>query len=161
MVTNLGVGLGEPGKVFDCSRAGSSIRTSQFHEACLEVSAHHSPIHKLPSQAFGRPGAGLSLLAEYSTGGIPSGSASKEVTCTAGDPGSILGPGKIPWRRDRLCTPVFLGFPGGSAGKESACSGGALGLIPGLGRFPGEGNSYLLQNSGLENSMGSQRVRHV
>ena len=30
---------------------------------------------------------------------------------------------------------------------------GDLGLIPGLGRFPGEGNSYPLQYSGLENSM--------
>ena len=30
---------------------------------------------------------------------------------------------------------------------------GDLGLIPGLGRFPGEGNGYLLQYSGLENSM--------
>ena len=29
--------------------------------------------------------------------------------------------GKIPWRRERLPTPVFLGFPCGSAGKESAC----------------------------------------
>ena len=28
--------------------------------------------------------------------------------------------GKIPWRRDRLPTPVFWGFPVGSAGKESA-----------------------------------------
>ena len=46
-----------------------------------------------------------------------------------------------------------LGFPGGSAGKESVCNAGDLGLIPGLGRSPGEGNSYLLQNSGLENSM--------
>ena len=27
---------------------------------------------------------------------------------------------KIPWRRNRLPTPVFLGCPGGSAGKESA-----------------------------------------
>ena len=27
------------------------------------------------------------------------------------------------------------------------------GLIPGLGRSPGEGNDYLLQYSGLENSM--------
>ena len=27
---------------------------------------------------------------------------------------------KIPWRRDKLLTPVFLGFPGGPAGKESA-----------------------------------------
>ena len=30
---------------------------------------------------------------------------------------------------------------------------GDLGLIPGLERFPGEGNSYPLQYSGLENSM--------
>ena len=43
---------------------------------------------------------------------------------------------KIPWRRDRLLTPVFLGFPGGSAGEESACSAGDLGLIPGSGRSP-------------------------
>ena len=41
---------------------------------------------------------------------------------------------KIPWRRDRLPTLIFLGFPGGSAGKESACNAGDLGLIPGLGR---------------------------
>ena len=34
------------------------------------------------------------------------------------------------------------------------------GLIPGSGRSPGEGNGYPLQYSGLENSMGSQRVRH-
>ena len=46
-----------------------------------------------------------------------------------------------------------LGFPGGSAGKESACNAGDLGLISGLGRSPGEGNSYPLQYSGLENSM--------
>ena len=30
---------------------------------------------------------------------------------------------------------------------------GVAGLIPGLGRSPGEGNSYPLQDSGLENSM--------
>ena len=41
----------------------------------------------------------------------------------------------------------------GSAGKESTCNAGDLGLIPGLGRSPGEGNSYPLQYSGLENSM--------
>ena len=41
----------------------------------------------------------------------------------------------------------------GSAGKESACNVGDLGLITGLGRYPGEGNSYPLQYSGLENSM--------
>ena len=46
-----------------------------------------------------------------------------------------------------------MGFPGGSASKESACNVRDLGSIPGLGRSPGEGNSYLLQYSGLENSM--------
>ena len=60
---------------------------------------------------------------------------------------------KILWRRDRLPSPVFLGFPGGSAGKESVCNVGDLGSVPGLGRSPGEGNSYPLQYSGLENSM--------
>ena len=44
-------------------------------------------------------------------------------------------------------------FPGSSAGKEPACSAGDSGLIPGLGRSPGEGNSYPLQYSCLENSM--------
>ena len=46
-----------------------------------------------------------------------------------------------------------MGFPGSSAGKELACNAGDLGSIPGLGRPPGEGNGYLLQYSGLENSM--------
>ena len=41
---------------------------------------------------------------------------------------------KIPWRRDRPPTPVFLGFPGNLDGKEFACNAGDLGLIPGLGR---------------------------
>ena len=58
-----------------------------------------------------------------------------------------------------------LGFPCGSASKEYTYNGGDLGSIPGLGRVPGEGNSYSVQYSGLENSMDSivhgwQRVRH-
>jgi len=61
--------------------------------------------------------------------------------------------GKIPWRRDRLHTPVCVGFPGDSAGKESTCNAGDLGLILGLGRSPGEGKGYPLKYSGLENSM--------
>ena len=48
---------------------------------------------------------------------------------------------------------LLEGFPGGSASKESVCNAGDLGSIPGLGRLPGEGNSYPLQYSGLENSM--------
>ena len=46
-----------------------------------------------------------------------------------------------------------LGLPCGSAGKEFAHNEGDLGLIPGLVRSPGEGKGYLLQYSGLENSM--------
>ena len=62
---------------------------------------------------------------------------------------------------------MVYGFPCGSAGKESAYkkkkkkyayNEGDLGSVPGLGRSPGEVNGYPLQNSGLENSMGSQRV---
>ena len=45
------------------------------------------------------------------------------------------------------------GFPGGSDGKKSACSAGDPGSIPGSGRSPGEGNSYPLQYSCLENSV--------
>ena len=44
-------------------------------------------------------------------------------------------------------------LPYGSDGKESTCNAGDLGLIPGSGRSPREGKDYLLQYSGLENSM--------
>ena len=58
---------------------------------------------------------------------------------------------KIPWRRDRVNTPVFLCFPGGSDGKGSACNAGDLGSITGLGRSPGGGHGNPLQYSCLEN----------
>ena len=45
------------------------------------------------------------------------------------------------------------GYPGSSAGKEHDQNAGDLGSIPGLGKPPGEGKGYLLQYSGLENSM--------
>ena len=46
-----------------------------------------------------------------------------------------------------------MGFLGSSDCKKSASNAGDVGLIPGLGKSPGEGNSYPLQYSGLENSM--------
>ena len=46
-----------------------------------------------------------------------------------------------------------MGFPGDSDIKESSCHVGDLGSISELGRSLGEGNSYPLQHSGLENSM--------
>ena len=44
-------------------------------------------------------------------------------------------------------------FPSSSDDKESACNAGDLGLIPGSGIPRGEGKSYPLQYSGLEDSM--------
>ena len=57
-----------------------------------------------------------------------------------------------PLEKGYLPALVFLGFPCDSAGKEFACNARDLCSIPGLGRSPGEGEVYLLQDSGLENS---------
>ena len=48
---------------------------------------------------------------------------------------------------------AHLSFPGSSASKESTCNAGDPSSIPGTGRSDGEGKGYLLQYSGLENSM--------
>ena len=55
-----------------------------------------------------------------------------------------------------LCDNIegWVDFPDSSAAKESAWNAGDLCSIPRLGRNPGEGKSYPLQCSGLENSMG-------
>ena len=66
--------------------------------------------------------------------------------------------GKIPWRRDRLPTPIFLGFPGGSAGKESACNVRDLGPIPGLRKSPGGGHGNPLQYSWVVNPHGQRSL---
>ena len=54
---------------------------------------------------------------------------------------------------NRMYSISYWGFPGNSVSKESACRARDLGSIPGSGRSPGEGNSYPLQYSCLENSM--------
>ena len=52
------------------------------------------------------------------------------------------------------------GFLGGSDGKASACQfRRPQGSTPGSGRSPGEGNSYPLQYSCLENSMAREAWR--
>ena len=58
-----------------------------------------------------------------------------------------------PLEKGKATHSSILGLPLWSAGKESACNAGDLGSFPGLGRSPGEGNSYPLQCSGLENPM--------
>ena len=66
--------------------------------------------------------------------------------------------GKIPWKTDRLPTPVFLGFPDGSDSKESTCNAGDLGSIRWLGRSSGGGLGNLLQYSCLENPHGQRSL---
>ena len=84
-------------------------------------------------------------------------------------PVQFLSP-EMPWRRDRLPTPVFLGFPGGSDCKEITCNEGDLVLSQGQEDPLEEGmaaHSSVLawripwteEPGGLQ-SMGSQRVRH-
>ena len=70
--------------------------------------------------------------------GFSGSSAGKEFACNAGDPSFDSWVRKIPWSRDRLPTPVFLGFPGGS---DMGCNVGDLGWILRLGRSPGGGHS--------------------
>ena len=55
--------------------------------------------------------------------------------------------------RWRPVTYIILYIIYSSVGRESACNGGGPGSIPGSGRSTGEGISYPLQYSGLENSM--------
>ena len=89
------------------------------------------------------------------TRGLPTWYNGKESTCQCRRHGRRrFDPwvGKIPWRRDRLPTPVFLGFPYGSAGEVLACNAGDLGSIPRSGRSLGEGKGCQLQNSGQQNS---------
>ena len=66
--------------------------------------------------------------------------------------------GKIPWKRDRLHTPVVLGFPGGPDSKESTCNVGDLGSIPGSGRSPGGEHGNPLQYFCLENPHGQKSL---
>ena len=47
------------------------------------------------------------LVSSHCPLGFPCGSAGKESSCNAEDPGFDPWVGKIPWRRERLSTPVF------------------------------------------------------
>ena len=57
--------------------------------------------------------------------GFPCGSAGKESASNAGDLGLILG--KVPWRRERLPTPVF--WPGEFHGLYSPWGHKELGVL--------------------------------
>ena len=92
-------------------------------------------------------------------------SVGKESACNARDPGSIPAWGRsagkgigypLQYSWASVVAQLVKNLP---AMRESARNEGDPGSIPGLGRSLGEGTSYPLQYSGLENSMGWQRVR--
>ena len=61
------------------------------------------------------------LLTKYNVHlGFPESSVGKESACNAGDPCSITGLGRFPWRRERLPTPVV--WPGEFHGLYSIWS---------------------------------------
>ena len=86
------------------------------------VHGHPSPTslqvqHRLWHWPVNQPSVcGVSYI---STKGFPDGSAGKESACNARDPQFDHWVWKIPWRRERLPTPGFLGSPGGSTGKKN------------------------------------------
>ena len=102
--------------------------------------------------------------------GFPGSSTGKESSCNVGDPSSIPGSGRFPWKRDRLPTPVLKGFPGGLDGKESTCNEGDLGstldwedpLEEGMATHSGILTWRIpwTEEPGRLQSMGSQRIRH-
>ena len=76
----------------------------------------------------------FSLL--FSHQGFPGGSDGKEICLQGRRPLFNSWVGRIPWRRDRLPTPVFLGFPGGSVVKESTLQYRRPGFNPRVGKIP-------------------------
>ena len=75
----------------------------------------------------------------------------------AGMPGGLPSMGsqrqtRLKWLSSSSLRSIY-GFSDSSVGQEFACSTGDPGSIPGLKRSPGEEKGYLLQYSGLENSV--------
>ena len=91
-----------------------------------------------PGQNLGVGSLSL-LLGIFLTAGIEPGSPALQAyslpAWLQGSPGFNPWVGKIPRRRERLPTPVFLGFTYGSAGEESACNVRDLSSTPGLGGY--------------------------
>ena len=80
--------------------------------------------------------------------GFPGSSAGKESAWHAEDPGSIPGVGKIPWRRERLPTPVF--WPGEFYGLYSPWGHKESDMTEPLSFFTFQG----IMNSGKEDYTG-------
>ena len=79
-----------------------------FHTICIQYGLI---FFNLPNEKILFWGSLVSVIWLYPQLGFPGGSAGKESACNAGDlgwrPGFNPWVGKIPWRRERLPTPLF------------------------------------------------------
>ena len=101
----------------ECLACGKH-RPYQHPECLIPVGSHSKERRKVQLPFLFREGeteapAGLSNLPKFAlvrvrARGFPGGSVGKESTYDAGEPGSIPGSGKIPWRKEWQPTPVFL-----------------------------------------------------
>ena len=134
--------------MFEEKRLRGVFQAKKKAHKCLEV----RKLDIFKALAEGNTIGGFCILALilFLRMGFPDSSVGKESTC--GRPLFDSWVKKIPWRRDMLSAPIFLGFLCGSAGDGSTCNARDLGSISGLGRSPGEGKGYPIQYSGLENS---------
>ena len=137
--------------MFEEKRLRGVFQAKKKARKCLEV----RKLDIFKALAEGNTIGGFCILALilFLRMGFSDSSVGKESTC--GRPLFDSWVKKIPWRRDMLSAPIFLGFLCGSAGDGSTCNARDLGSISGLGRSPGEGKGYPIQYSGLENSMDS------
>ena len=92
-------------------------------------------------------------MANYTYFHFPSGSVGKVSACNARDPQFDSWVRKICWRRDRLPTPVFLGFLVAQLVKNLPAMWETWVQSLGWEDPLEKGTGYLLQYSGLENSM--------
>jgi len=91
---------------------------------------------------------------------FPQNSVGKESICNSGAHGLIPGSGRSPG--EEMGYPIQFSWASLVAQMVKNLSAMRETLVQSLGLedSPGEGKGYPLQYSGLENSMGSQRVRH-
>ena len=106
-------------RVLESSRSSENILYCEIHSTYVSVTLIFSSFAHLCMKApIQSPCLGPKLKGTlWLRAGFPGGSDGKESACQCRRPGFNSWVGKIPWRRERLPTPVFL--PGEFHGQRS------------------------------------------